>query len=488
MNLCGEEMLNEQIVLEDNFIFDYATMLGEGRIQKNDFAEISNRIAAAVQGVATMRATGYVRGHLSKDGAPEPVYFTRLPYLEDGNPNDRASLAALQQLTVYAREKVDVVVFLGVGGSYLGNKVLFDIFCGEGWNNLSREERRDCPYVFFAGNNMDPRQCMQFMKQISNIAKNVEAKSDKFTVLLVPISKSGTTLETLTAFSYFYEACSRNVLINTEVAVVTDLQESVASPLYLLAKENSWLSFDIKEGIGGRFSVLHNPGLVTAAVIGLDMEELLRGAREMDRTCQSSDWHNNPALLNACLKYIAAEKYQCDIEVFMGYGMCLKSLGEWYVQLLAESLGKRKDREENTVFYGRTPIAAVGSTDMHAQTQQHQDGKRDKVIQFLRVDNFMYDVHLGNPFPKMEALAKYSGLSLKHALDVALNANREALNDDRRFSALYSLPALNEFYIGQILYFLMLSVAYEGELANVDAFDQPGVEAYKKIMKRELAK
>lgn len=100
----------------------------------------------------------------------------------------------------------------------------------------------------------------------------------------------------------------------------------------------------------------------------------------------------------------------------------------------------------------------------------------------------MYDVHLGNPFPKMEALAKYSNLSLKYALDVALNANREALNDDRRFSALYSLPALNEFYIGQILYFLMLSIAYEGELANVDAFDQPGVEAYKKIMKRELAK
>ena len=173
MNLYGEEMLNEQIVLEDNFIFDYSTMLGKGRIQENDFAEISNRIAAAVQSIATMRATGYVRGHLSKDGVPEPVYFTRLPYLEEGNPNDRASLAALQQLTVYAREKVDVVVFLGVGGSYLGNKVLFDIFCGEGWNNLSREERRDCPYVFFAGNNMDPRQCMQFMKQISNIATSV---------------------------------------------------------------------------------------------------------------------------------------------------------------------------------------------------------------------------------------------------------------------------------------------------------------------------
>ena len=172
----------------------------------------------------------------------------------------------------------------------------------------------------------------------------------------------------------------------------------------------------------------------------------------------------------------------------MSYGMCLKSLGEWYVQLLAESLGKRHDREGATVHYGRTPIAAVGSTDMHAQTQQHQDGKRNKVIQFLQVDEFEKDVILGNPFPHLEDFAKYDGVSLNKALQIALLANREALDKDDRFSALYRLPAINEFYIGQIFYFLMLSIAYEGELANVDAYDQPGVEAYKKIIKRELGR
>ncbi|MBR5791298.1 MAG: glucose-6-phosphate isomerase, partial [Phascolarctobacterium sp.] len=177
-----------------------------------------------------------------------------------------------------------------------------------------------------------------------------------------------------------------------------------------------------------------------------------------------------------------------DIEVFMSYGMCFKSLGEWYVQLLAESLGKRHDREGATVHYGRTPIAAVGSTDMHAQTQQHQDGKRNKVIQFLQVDEFEKDVVLGNPFPHLEDFAKYDGVSLNKALQIALLANREALDKDNRFSALYRLPAINEFYIGQIFYFLMLSIAYEGELANVDAYDQPGVEAYKKIIKRELGR
>ena len=168
--------------------------------------------------------------------------------------------------------------------------------------------------------------------------------------------------------------------------------------------------------------------------------------------------------------------------------MRLKSMGEWYVQLLAESLGKRCDRQGNEVFYGRTPIAAVGSTDMHAQTQQHQDGRRNKVVQFLQVADLGGDIKLGNPFPDLADFSKYEGLSLSRALDIALNANREALDKDERFSAVYQLPRLDEFNIGQLFYFLMLSIAYEGELADVDAFDQPGVEAYKKIMKRELAK
>lgn len=481
-------MLNDKIILEDNFVFDYSTMLGQQRITDEDLLSIQDKILEAEKNIEKMRATGYVKAHLSKDGTEEPVYFSRLPYINKENPNDEECIAKLLQLQKKIEAEVDLVVFLGVGGSYLGNKVLFDIFCGEGWNNLSRQERRNYPYIFFAGNNVDPQQCLQIYRQLSSIAEHVQGKTDNFTVLLVPISKSGTTLETLTAFSYFYDACSKNSKIKTEVAVVTDLAETAASPLYVLAKENNWLSFDIKEGIGGRFSVLHNPGLVTAAAIGIDIKALLAGAEAMDKACRNKDFLNNPALINACLKYLAAEKYGCDIEVMMGYGMCLKSLGEWYVQLLAESLGKRHNRNGKEVFYGRTPIAAVGSTDMHAQTQQHQDGKRDKVIQFVHVENLANDIVLGNPFAHIKDFSKYAGLSLKKALDVALASNREALDNDGRFSAVYSVPELNEYYTGELLYFLMLSIAYEGELADVDAFDQPGVEGYKKIMKRDLAK
>ncbi len=470
------------------FSFDYATMLGEGRIRAEELEELAPRAEAAAAALAELRSSGYAKAHRSKDGAREPVYFTRLPYVAEGNPNTPASLAALAELGEHCQAEVDGVVFLGVGGSYLGNKVLFDIFCGEGWNSLSLEERGRRPYIFFGGNNMGALQSSLMAREVRNLASHAPLKGSRFRLLLVPISKSGGTLETLTAFSYFYQEFSASPLLELEVAVVTDLRPEAASPLAQLAAAQGWRALDVKDGIGGRFSVLHNPGLVTAAVIGCDLGALLKGARDMDQACQEPEWRRNPALLNACLKYLAGARHDCEIEVFMGYGMCLKSVGEWYVQLLAESLGKRYDREGRLVFYGRTPIAAVGSTDMHAQTQQHQDGRRNKVIQFLWVEDSGAQAVLGNPFPGQPALAKYQGLNLRQALRAAMNANREALDGDGRFSAVYSLARRDEYCLGQLLYFLMLSIAYEGELADVDAYDQPGVEAYKKIVKRELGR
>ena len=170
----------------------------------------------------------------------------------------------------------------------------------------------------------------------------------------------------------------------------------------------------------------------------------------------------------------------------MPYSMRLKSLSEWYVQLLAESLGKRCNREGEVVYYGRTPIVAVGTTDMHAQTQQHQDGRLNKVVQFLEVANPEEEAILHNPFADVPFFDKYEGMDMAKALKAALNANEAALTGDNRYNARVTLPKLNEYYLGQLMYFLMLTIAYEGELADVDAFDQPGVEVYKKLMKAQL--
>lgn len=480
--------LNGRIELENGFTFDYTNMFGEKRIEKSDVENLLDKVARAHNGLKSIRSDGFAKGHLSKDGKPEAVYFTRLPFIKAGNPNTLESITNLEKYGEKVRANFDAVIFLGVGGSYLGNKVLFDVKAGEFWNEEIEKGVRKGAMVYFGGNNADVDQDKGLLK---NILMHSTRKEDgtKFKVMLVPISKSGSTLETITAFLYFYDRLSEaKADLDLSVTVVTDLQIPIAkSPLHSLALKHGWDRFDVKNGVGGRFSVLSEPGLITAAVIGLDIRALLNGARDMELACLSEKIEENPALLNATLKYISGESYGADIEVLMPYSMKLKSFSDWYVQLLAESLGKRTDRDKKTVNYGRTPISAVGTTDMHAQTQMHQDGKRNKVVQFIKIKNPATSIKLKNPFPEIEDFAKYDNLNLDSALNIALDSNKEALTSDNRFNAEYIIPKLNEYTLGQMFYFLMLTVAYEAELANVDAFDQPGVEAYKKIMKQKMS-
>lgn len=476
--------LSGKIALTSGFIFDYGNML-DSQVTSADLEVLQNKAAAAAEALLLIRRQGIAKAHLSKDGTPEPVFFTKLPFVQNGNPNTPDSITKLKQFGNYLQQEVDAVVFLGVGGSYLGNKVLFDVFAGSGWNVGCEKSRQGYPRVYFSGNNLDVDQYCEVVSELEYLAEHRLGKKEQFRVVLVPISKSGTTLETLAAFAYFYEHCQKSSLLQLEVAVVTDLNNGV-SPLYTLAQEHSWHCFDIKEGIGGRFCIFSDPGLITATAIGMDIDAFLRGARDMEIACQSAVPEENPALLNAVLKYTAAAK-GADIEVFMPYAAKMKSVGEWYVQLLAESLGKRQDREGNTVYYGRTPVAAVGSTDMHAQTQQHQDGKKDKVVQFVEILEREQQITLNNPFSHIAAFKKYDKLAVDDALKIALAANAEALTGDGRLNAKYILPRIDEYYLGQLLYFLMLSVAYEGELADVDAYDQPGVETYKQIMKQKMS-
>ena len=474
-----------KITMPSGLVLDFSNMLGEERLQDQEVTQaLAEQGAAAALAVQAMRETGCSKAHLSKDGTPEHVYFSRMPYIQEGNPNTVDSIAKLKEYSEYLKQ-IDVVVFLGVGGSYLGNKVLFDAFGGCHWNT-NASLRHGQPRIYFSGNNLDPVDCNGLVYEVQRLAYLHLSNGRELRVMLVPVSKSGTTLETISAFTYFYDTLSKGLNIKLECTVVTDLQaEEDKAPLLQLARRYGWWQFDIKEGIGGRFCVMTDPGLITMAALGGDIEEFLRGAREMDEYCQSATPAENPALLNALLKFLAYGKGR-DIEVFMPYSMHLKSLSEWYVQLLAESLGKRLNRNGQVVNYGRTPIVAVGTTDMHAQTQQHQDGRLNKVVQFLEVADPEEKAVVHNPFADVPYFAKFDGLDMNKALKVALAANEAALTSDNRYNARFTLPKLNEYMLGQLMYFLMLSVAFEGELADVDAYDQPGVEVYKRIMKEML--
>lgn len=476
-------MDKDKLVLASGFAFDYANMVGEGKVTAADIEAIQNKIDAAQEAIRTMRKDGVIRGHLSKDGEPERVLFSQLPYVVDGNLNSPASIKRLLDFGQALKENTDAVISFGIGGSYLGNRVLYDVQCGAYWNSMTKEERGGYPKLYFSGNNLDPRSTEELLAEILRSARKAKAHGGQdYRVKLIVISKSGSTLDTMATFMILYTALCQAEGISVSVTAVTDPNEQKPTLLKKLATEQGWDTFSVPDGVGGRFSIFSEVGLITAACIGFDIEAFLAGARAMDEACQTDSVTDNPALLNAVLKYIAAETYGRDIEVFMPYADNLKSTAEWYIQLLAESLGKRLDRNGDTVFYGRTPIVAVGTTDMHAQTQQHQDGKQNKVVQFLEIGEWDSDPMIPDAFPSAPKLSDISGLPISAALQAALESNAQALAGDNRMNAVFHLPKLNAFHLGELLYLLALSIAYEGELADVDAFDQPGVEGYKRIL------
>jgi len=478
-----------KLELRSGFSFDYGNMTGEGRVTEADVAELSPRLLAAHEAVEEMRRTGLARGHLSKDGAPEKVLFTELPYVAEGNLNSPSSLQKLKAFGEDIRENVDAVVSLGIGGSFLGSRVIFDVTCGEFWNERPSAARGGWPEVYFSGNNIDPRRTADLVAYLLYRAEVTKSRAGHpFTVLLLVISKSGGTLDTMANFMVLYDRLREAADVKLRVAAVTDPGEASPTALCRLAKEHGWPMFRVPDGVGGRFSVFSEVALSLASCIGFDIDGFLAGARAMDESCRTAEVWENPALLNAALKFIAAKKYGREIEVMMPYGDYLKSLAEWYIQLLAESLGKERDRAGRIVHYGRTPIVAVGTTDMHAQTQQHQEGPLNKVVQFIRVEKWPEDQMIPDVFPNVPPFSAVAGVTMAEALEAARQANAEALAANDRFNALFSLPELNAFHLGELMYLLALSVAYEGELADVDAFNQPGVEAYKRVLGPRLAK
>lgn len=471
------------IVLKSGFTFDVDKLYNDQAVTEADVAAFKPVYEKAHETITELHKTGIIAGHLSKDGEPEEVLFPELPYIDERNLNSPERIMALETLARTTRNRVHAVVFFGIGGSYLGGKVLFDVHCGPYWNLKSKEQRHGYPKAFFSGNNVDPQSITELIQFI----KSDSATEPQYTVMAVVISKSGSTIEPMSNYMAFQQAM-KDAGITLETIAVTDPHEEGPKEtlLHHLARVSNWPIFHVPDGVGGRFSVFSEVGLIVGALIGFDIRQFLAGAKGMDQACKSADITENPALLNSVLKYLAGAKHGRDIEVLMPYADNLKSLSEWYIQLLAESLGKKFDKQGNVVHYGRTPIVAVGTTDMHAQTQEHQEGPQDKVVQFVSVRNWPYDVIVPHVYDQYPKLAAFSGLPLSEILEAARNANATALAGDGRPSANIILPELNAYHLGEIMFMLCLSIAYEGEFANVDAFNQPGVEVYKRYLGKTL--
>jgi glucose-6-phosphate isomerase len=368
----------------------------------------------------------------------------------------------------------DHVLVLGIGGSALGTKALLNALRPPAWNELDDEGREFFPRLTIL-ENVDPTSVAAALDRI-----------DPRRVLVNVISKSGGTAETMAQYlvvrawleQALGSAAHRHLVFTTDPA---------RGALRELAQRDRIATLDVPPDVGGRFSVLSPVGLLPAALVGIDIEGLLQGARRALERSKADDLLQNPAALYAALHWEADRAHGAGIHVLMPYTDRLREFAEWYRQLWAESLGKRVDRNGRTVNLGPTPVGAVGATDQHSQVQLFMEGPYDKVITFVTVDDLGVDVKLPDPAasgPDAELPADLAYLP-SHTLGELLRAEYEAtsaaLTQMGRMNCTLRFPDLSASTLGEALMFYQLATGYAGVWYGVDPFDQPGVELGKRL-------
>ncbi len=377
-------------------------------------------------------------------------------------------------------ETVDRVVLLGIGGSYMGARALFESCCHPLHNELSRGARGGYPRLYFDGNNLD-NDATQGLLDLLGREHHPTGSEDRWGIVV--ISKSGGTLETAAAFrtylSVLLQAHNRD---RAQAArLVVPVTGSSGSKLLALAQALGCPDiFSVPEGVGGRFSVLSAVGLLPAAVLGLDIRRLLEGAAAMNQRFRTAAPGENPVLDYVGVCHLMEAQRGASIRVLSTWGKGLEAAGLWYDQLLSESLGKEQQ--------GATPLTCVNTRDLHSRGQQHQEGRRDKLITNLIVEKPKRDRRaVGHSELDQDELNRYAVKTLPDILDAAIAGTNKAYYDDQRPTADLRLPLADEASLGQFFQMMMLATVVEGRLIGINPYGQPGVEAYKKNMKAILA-
>lgn len=381
--------------------------------------------------------------------------WRELPYTDEAIIND------IIQTAEYIRARFENFVILGIGGSALGPLALHQALCHLRYNELPPERRRG-PRIYVE-DNIDP-------ERMHSLFDVIDPVNTCFNV----ISKSGNTAETMSQFMLIADIlydCMGGLMDNV---IVTTGEKGT---LFDIADKEEMKAFYIPEGVGGRFSVLSPVGLLTAAVSGIDIRTLLKGAAAMDKRISESE--KNIAYIDGALQYLAMKK-GVNISVMMPYADSLKYISDWYAQLWGESLGKRYTLTGEEVFCGQTPVKAVGTTDQHSQLQLYTEGPHDKVITFIAVDEYRTQIPIPKVYADKPDISFLGGHSFNDLIKYEQFATAAALKDAGRMNKTIILPKINAFTVGQLLYMLEVETAFVGELLRVNAFDQPGVEAGKK--------
>lgn len=423
-------------------------------------------------------------GEIPVEQRPLDAGFIDLPdqlLQEDSVDGGSSLLAQLDETAHMLSQEIDRLVILGIGGSYMGARALFEGLCHPCHNELDRADRQGWPRIVFAGHNLDNDVMRGTLELLSAGSADPEDVSRRWG--MVVISKSGGTLETAVSFRLFRQALedlygpdhprSRELVIPIT---------GTTGKLKDLARASNYPRiFNIPEGIGGRFSVLTAVGLLPAAAMGLNVRRLLEGAADMTRRFREQPYGDNPVLDYTALCHVMESQFGKTTRVLSTWGSRLEACGLWYDQLLSESLGKQNR--------GATPITVVNTRDLHSRGQQHQEGTTDKLITNLIVRQpSTAPLSIPSEHRDQDLLNRLSDKTVPDILEAALQGTNQAYAQVARPTLNIELPRLDEYALGQLLQMLMLCTVLEGRLININPYGQPGVEAYKNNMESILCR
>jgi glucose-6-phosphate isomerase len=379
------------------------------------------------------------------------------------------------------KENFDRVVVMGVGGSSLGAKALFQALCHTHHNEMPAKMRMGKPRVYFEGNSLDNDSLQEFFELLDNTCVDPDLPEERWAVVV--ISKSGGTLETAAAFRAVKAEASRyygpkSEMLRHAIVPITGSTGHLRDLCRADGRSDDEI-FTIPDEVGSRFSVFTPAGLLPAAVMGLDVRAILMGAAAMTRRFLEEPFERNPVLQYAAVNYLFTEELKKTTRVLAVWSKKLETLGWWYDQIVAESLGKANR--------GPTPLTVVQSRDLNGRGQQHQDGTRDKVINNLVVRQPKHPpVMVGMADRNEDDLNQFSRRGFPDLQEAALQAVSEAYENAARPTADLILPSINEHAIGQLMQMLMLATVVEGRLMGTNPYSQPGLETYRQSMLKTL--
>ncbi|WP_407271922.1 glucose-6-phosphate isomerase [Radiobacillus sp. PE A8.2] len=380
---------------------------------------------------------------------------------------DKEEFARIKQSAEKIKSDSDVLLVIGIGGSYLGARAAIEMLNHSFYNMLSKDQREN-PQVLFVGNNISST----YMNDLFDVLKDKD-------VSINVISKSGTTTEPAMAFRIF-----KNFLIEKygeaeakgRIYATTD---KARGALKTLATEEGYESFVIPDDVGGRYSVLTAVGLLPIAVSGVDIDTMMDGAALAREELSNENLEENPAYQYAAVRNVLYNKGK-TIEMLINYEPALQYFSEWWKQLFGESEGKD--------FKGIYPSSANFSTDLHSLGQYVQEGRRDIFETVLHVEEPKSTITLEKEENDLDGLNYLAGKTVDFVNEKAYQGTMLAHTDGQVPNLIVHLPKLDAYTFGYIVYFFEKACALSGYLLGVNPFDQPGVEAYKKNMFALLGK